>query len=148
MEYKKYQERELSSILSIPFIWGMLIFFIIFDIGLEIYHQISFRIFRLPIIDRSKYIKIDRHKLNYLSFPDKMRCMYCGYANGVLAYAVRITGDTEEYWCAIKHEKDDNFVEPPHQKDFVDFGDETELVNRFKNDKKILSTMDTDKHRY
>ncbi len=142
MEYKKYPERELSSILSIPFIWGMLIFFIIFDIGLEIYHQISFRIFRLPIVDRKKYIKIDRYKLNYLSFPDKLRCVYCGYANGVLAYAVKITGDTEEYWCAIKHERDDNFVKPPHQKDFVEFGDEEGFVNRFQNDNKESITTD------
>ncbi|MEA2095583.1 MAG: hypothetical protein U9P73_02665 [Candidatus Cloacimonadota bacterium] len=140
MDYKKYPEREISSILSIPFIWGMLIFFIIFDIGLEIYHQISFRIFKLPIVDRKKYIKIDRHKLNYLSFPDKLRCMYCGYANGVLAYAVKITGDTEKYWCAIKHEEDKNFVEPLHQQDFVEFGDEAEFVNRFQNDKESLTT--------
>ena len=144
MEYKKYPERELSSILSIPFIWGMLIFFIIFDIGLEIYHQISFRIFRLPRVNRRKYIMIDRHKLNYLSFPDKLRCVYCGYANGVLAYAVKITGDTEEYWCAIKHEKDSNFIEPPHQKDFVEFGDEAEFVNRFQDDREPLTI---DKHR-
>ncbi len=142
MEFKKYPEREISSILSIPFIWGMFIFFIVFDIALEIYHQISFRIFRLPIVDRSKYIKIDRYKLNYLSFPDKMRCVYCGYANGVLAYAVKITGDTEEYWCAIKHERDNNFVEPPHQKDFVEFGDETEFVSRYKKIRKESLTID------
>ena len=140
MEFRKYPERELSSILSIPFIWGMFIFFIVFDIALEIYHQISFRIFRLPIVDRSKYIKIDRHKLNYLSFPDKIRCVYCGYANGVLAYAVKITGDTEKYWCAVKHEKDGNFIEPVHQKGFVEFGNEEEFVNRFKANEESLTT--------
>ncbi len=137
MEFKKYPEREFTSIFTIPFIWGMFIFFIIFDITLEIYHQICFRLFKLPLVDRKKYIKIDRHKLNYLSFPDKLRCSYCGYANGVLAYAVKITGDTEEYWCAIKHEKDDDFVEPAHQRDFVEFGDETEFLNRFKSEKKV-----------
>lgn len=132
MEFKKYPEREISSILSIPSIWGMFVFFIVFEIVLEIYHQISFRIFRLPTVDRSKYIKIDRHKLNYLSFPDKMRCVYCGYANGVLAYAVKITGDTKKYWYTVKHEKDGHFVEPAHQIDFVEFSDEEEFVNRFK----------------
>ena len=140
MEFKKYPERELSSILSIPFIWGMFIFFIVFDIALEIYHHIGFRIFRLPIVDRTKYIKIDRHKLDYLSFPDKMRCVYCGYANGVLAYAVKITGDTEKYWCAVKHEKDGHFVEPAHQTDFVEFGDEEEFVHRFKADEESFTT--------
>ncbi|MBT3756341.1 MAG: hypothetical protein HOD64_00405 [Candidatus Cloacimonetes bacterium] len=140
MEFRKYPEREITSILSIPFIWGMLLFFIVFDIALEIYHQISFRIFRLPIVDRSKYIKIDRHKLDYLSFPGKMRCAYCDYANGVLAYAVKITGETEKYWGAVKHEADSNFIEPPHQKDFVDFGDEEEFVNRFKLEEESLVT--------
>ena len=140
MEFRKYPERELTQIISIPFIWGMLAFFIVFDIGLEIYHQICFRLYKLPLVDRSKYIKIDRHKLSYLSFLDKIRCVYCGYGNGLLAYAVKITGDTEEYWCAIKHERDDNFVEPPHQKDFVRFGDEAEFVNRFQNDKESLTT--------
>ena len=140
MEFKKYPEREISSILSIPFIWGMFVFFIVFDIALEIYHQVSFRIFRLSIVDRSKYIKIDRHKLNYLSFPDKMRCMYCGYANGVLAYAVKITGETEKYWCAVKHEKDGHFIEPAHHKNFVEFGDEEEFVTKFKVDEESLTT--------
>ena len=140
MEFKKYPEVELLSILSIPFIWGMFVFFIVFDIVLEIYHQFSFRIFRLPIVDSGKYFKIDRHILNYLSFPDKMRCVYCGYANGVLAYAVKITGDTEKYWCAIKHEKDGHFVEPAHQEDFVEFGDEEEFVHRFHAAKDSLAT--------
>lgn len=134
MEFKKYPQKDLSSILSILFIWGMLIFFMIFDIVLEIYLQICFRIFKLQIVDRSKYIKIDRHKLDYLSVPDKMRCMYCGYANGLLADAVKITADTEKYWCAVKHEKDENFEEPAHQKDFVEFGNEVEFTSRFKPD--------------
>ncbi len=142
MEFKKYAERELSHDISIPFIWGMFIFFVIFDIALEIYHQICFRLYKLPLVDRSNYIKIDRHKLNYLSFMDKIRCMYCGYANGVLAYAVKITGDTEKYWCAIKHERDDNFAEPAHQKDFVEFGDEAEFVNRFQSDNEKSLTTD------
>lgn len=140
MEFKKYPERELSSILSIPFIWGMLLIFVILDLTLEIYHQICFRIFKLPLVERANYIKIDRHKLDYLTFPDKLRCAYCGYANGVLAYAVKITAETEKYWCAIKHKKDGNYIEPKHQKDFVEFDDEVEFVKRFKPDKDTLVT--------
>ncbi len=136
MNFKKHPERELRHIISIPFIWGMFIFFIVFDIGLEIYHQICFRLYKIPIVSRKKYVKIDRHKLSYLSFLDKIRCMYCGYGNGILAYAVKITGETEKYWCGIKHEKDENFEEPEHQKDFAKFGDETDFEQKYLKDKK------------
>jgi len=136
MNFKKHPERELRHIISIPFIWGMLFFFIIFDVALEIYHQICFRLYKIPIVSRKKYVKIDRHKLSYLSFLDKIRCIYCGYGNGILAYAVKITGETEKYWCGIKHEKDENFEEPEHQKDFVEFGDETDFEQKYLKRKK------------
>ena len=63
MNFKKYPQRELGHILSIPFIWGMLFFFIAFDVALEIYHQICFRLYKIPLVNRKKYVKIDRHKL-------------------------------------------------------------------------------------
>lgn len=34
---------------------------------------------------------------------EKLNCVYCGYANGLLAYATEITARTEQYWCPIKH---------------------------------------------
>ena len=136
MNFKKYPEKELRHIVSIPFIWGMFVFFVVFDIGLEIYHQIGFRLYKIPIVSRKKYVKIDRHKLSYLSFLDKIRCVYCGYANGLLAYAVKITGETEKYWCGIKHESDDNFVEPHHQKDFAEFGNKDDFEQKYLKDKK------------
>ncbi len=69
---------------------------------------------------------MDRQKLEYLTFFEKIWCSYCGYANGLLAYAVTIAGETEKYWCGIKHEKtnpNDTFVEKVHQKDFLEYGD-------------------------
>jgi hypothetical protein len=50
--------------------------------------------------------------------------MYCGYANGLLHYASAIAGETEKYFCGIKHQSDPNFIEPPHHKNFVKYGDE------------------------
>jgi hypothetical protein len=29
--------------------------------------------------------------------------VYCGYGNGVIAYAREITARTEQFWCPIKH---------------------------------------------
>jgi len=105
--------------LSIPFIWLPLVAILIFDVFLEIYHRISFPLFGLPVVKRSKYIKIDRHKLKYLNFIQKVNCGYCGYVNGFINYASKIIGETEKYWCGIRHKPDENFEEPQHHKDFV-----------------------------
>ncbi|WP_271223801.1 hypothetical protein, partial [Streptosporangium carneum] len=45
----------------------------------------------------------DRHKLPYLNVIQKLNCLYCAYANGVLAYVAEIASRTEQYWCPIKH---------------------------------------------
>lgn len=35
---------------------------------------------------------IDRNKLRYLNALEGLNCMYCSYANGLLAYVVEIAG--------------------------------------------------------
>jgi len=77
----------------------------------------------MHLIKRNKYIKIDRHKLKYLNWFEKLNCIYCGYANGFLHYASVIAAETEKYWCGIKHSKDKNFIPPNHHKDFLEYGD-------------------------
>ena len=54
---------------------------------------------------------------------DKLGCVYCGYANGLLPYASQIAAKTESYWCGIKHEKYANFEEPKHHNKFINYGD-------------------------
>ena len=91
---------------------------------MEIYHNVCFPLYGIPLVKRNKYIKIDRQKLKYLRFAEQVSCAYCGYANGVMAYGVKIAGETEKYWCGIKHQKDEEFIEPAHHKDFLKYGDE------------------------
>lgn len=110
--------------MAMPFIWGMSIPLLILDFFLEIYHHVAFPLYGIPIVKRSNYIRIDRQKLTYLSPLDKFYCMYCGYANGFAAYLVRICGDTEKYWCGIKHKEVNGFIRQPHQEDFLPYGDE------------------------
>ena len=127
MKYKKNAEKSgfsVRHIISIPFIWALLPSFVILDITIEIYHQICFRLYQIPLVKRRNYIKIDRNRLRYLKWYDKINCAYCGYANGLLHYAGVIAGETEKYWCAIKHQKQKGFVEPAHHKDFLEYGDE------------------------
>jgi hypothetical protein len=107
-----------------PVIYSLIIPIIIIDIWVEIYHRICFPAYGIPYVKRSKFIKIDRHKLSYLDFFEKLNCVYCGYANGTLHYASVIAGETEKYWCGIKHQSDPNFIPPPHHKEFLEYGDE------------------------
>jgi hypothetical protein len=97
---------------------------VLLDIFLEIYHRLGFPLCEIPLVKRSKYIRIDRHKLQYLRWDEKLACMYCGYANGFAAYFSEIAGRTEKYWCAIKHNETPDYNEQAHHKEFIEYGDE------------------------
>ncbi len=130
MEYRKYTNRIVRHVVSVPFIWANVITIVAADIILETYHQICFPLYGLEKLDRSKYIAMDRQRLSYLSFIQKMNCMYCGYVNGWFAYASVIAAITEQYWCGIKHEKNNPAL--PHHASFVDYGDEAAFHKRYE----------------
>jgi len=52
----------------------------------------------------------------------KIASMYCGYGNGLLAYAREIAARTEKHWCPIKHAKRMEGLHA-HYPSFVDYGD-------------------------
>lgn len=60
-------------------------------------------LYRISEVDRSDFITVDRHRLAYRNVIEKLNCVFCGYANGVLTYAREIAARTEQYWCPIKH---------------------------------------------
>jgi hypothetical protein len=125
MEYLRYHGgRWLRHYLSMPFIYMMIVPLIIIDIFLEVYHRICFLLYGLPYVIRSDYIRIDRHKLLYLNFMERINCAYCSYANGWTHYATAIAANTEKYWCGIKNDKYKGFHEPAHHKGFLEYGDE------------------------
>jgi hypothetical protein len=117
-----------------PFILGMIIPITFFDICMEIYHRITFPLYGIPTVKRSSYIRLNRVKLSYLNPMDKMWCAYCQYTNGLMAYGVKIGSETEKYWCAIKNKGDDGYIPQPHQKEFLEYGDE-EAYDNFVNSK-------------
>ena len=124
MNFKLHPERRLRHIASMPFIYGMVVPTVFLDLTMEVYHRVAFPLYGITYVPRSRYIKIDHQKLSYLKPMEKVNCMYCGYVNGLFAYAVQIAGETEKYWCSIKHEEDSNFIPPKHHKDFMEYGDE------------------------
>ncbi|MBT7703262.1 hypothetical protein HN748_03440, partial [Candidatus Peregrinibacteria bacterium] len=90
-------------LLSAPFIYGMIIPGVIFHFGLEIYHQICFRVYGIPRVKAKDYFVYDRHLLPYLNWFEKLNCIYCSYFNNLLRYATEISGRTERFWCPVKH---------------------------------------------
>lgn len=112
----------LRSILSIPFIYGMVIPLAFLDVTVTIYQHICFRLYNIARVDRSRYVVIDRHQLAYLNGIEKFNCMYCGYGNGVIAYTREIVARTEQYWCPIKHARKVHGTHRRYNK-FVAYGD-------------------------
>lgn len=124
MEFRKYlPQRHFQHFITSPFIYMMIIPSIFLDICLEIYHRICFLAYGLTYIERGKYIRVDRHKLEYLNLLEKLNCIYCGYVNGLFHYASVIASETEKYWCGIMHNSKGNFVAQDHHKNFLPYGD-------------------------
>lgn len=132
MDYLKHKEKIIIHVLLIPFIWMVFIPLVILDIFMELYHHISFPVYGFVKVKRSEYIKIDRYKLKYLNLFQKLNCLYCSYANGLLHYSLTIAGKTEKYWCGIKHRADKGFVAPEHHQDFVDYGNTEDFDKKYR----------------
>jgi hypothetical protein len=131
MDYRLFEPRYARHALSAPFIYAPMITLVALDLFLEIYHRIAFPLYGLPCVNRSEFIKIDRQKLSYLTWYDKINCMYCGYANGFLHYASEIAGRTEQYWCGIKHQEGTAFKNLPHHKDFLEYGNKENFEKKY-----------------
>ena len=122
----------LRVLIAAPLVWLMIVPVVISDIFIEIYHRIAFPILGIPMVKRSQYIRImDREKLPYLSWPERLGCAYCGYVNGWLHYASTIAGRTEAHFCAIAHLEDRGYVPSPHEKSFEKYGHESALRKRY-----------------
>ena len=113
---------EIREILSIPFIWIMLIPGIFLDIWLFIYQNTAIRLYKIPLAKRSDYVVFDRKQLAYLNWIQKLNCIYCSYFNWVMQYAVEVAGRTEKYWCPIKHARKRAWSHD-WEEHFADYGD-------------------------
>ncbi|OGY87348.1 MAG: hypothetical protein A2233_01445 [Candidatus Kerfeldbacteria bacterium RIFOXYA2_FULL_38_24] len=129
MRYLLENKKLWRHLLSAPIIYSGIIPVIIADLWIEIYHRLCFPLYGIPYVRRKSYVRIDRHKLSYLTRLQKINCMYCGYVNGVVQYWVKIAGETEKYWCGIAHKKTVDFFPPPHHQDFLEY-DNKEAFNR------------------
>ena len=110
------------NMLAAPVIYSMIVPIALLDAWISIYQFLCFPLFGIRRVRRGDYVVIDRHTLAYLNGIEKFNCVYCGYANGVFAYAREITGRTEAYWCPIKHHKRTRDAHAYYD-DFAQYGD-------------------------
>ncbi len=124
--YRQLIRLDLLTVLTSPIIYSLIFPAIILDIFVSLYQAVCFPVYGIKKVDRSKYILLDRHRLPYLSFVQKINCLYCGYFNGLIAYVREIASRTEQYWCPIKHalkakkvhKRYENFAEYNNERDF------------------------------
>lgn len=135
MKYLFKKHRFIRHLPVYPVIYPAAIFIFLLDLWVEIYQRITFPIYGIPYIQRKKYIRIDRHRLTYLNPMQKLNGIYCGYANGVLQYIVKIVAETEKYWCGIKHKKSEDFLPPDHHDKFISYGDEASYNEIYESKK-------------
>ncbi len=96
--------------------YACLIPLVIVDLFVWQFQNIYFRLAEIPRIERRKYVILDRYQLAKLTFFQKVNCLYCEYANGVVAYAKAVVNQMELYSCAIKHAS--HPLGQEHQKNF------------------------------
>jgi len=124
-----------KHLLSAPFIYGLIVPLLIFDVGVSVYQSICFRLYGIKTVKRADYFIFDHQHLAYLNIFEKSHCLYCSYATGLINYGREIAARTEEYWCPIKHA---HKIADPHNRyiNFFDYGDAESYQNKFEEHRK------------
>jgi hypothetical protein len=101
--WKHLRSTHWLVILSSPLIYTCVIPFLMLDATVELYQLVCFPIYGIPRVRRKDYLVLDRGRLAYLNTIEKIGCIYCSYANGLLAMISEIAARTEQHFCPIKH---------------------------------------------
>lgn len=109
-------------VVTAPVIYALIVPLAFLDLCVTVFQWICFPAYGIERVRRRDYVVIDRQQLGYLNGLQKLNCVYCGYANGMIGYAREVASRTEEYWCPVKHSRR---VPDPHSRypSFLDFGD-------------------------
>lgn len=132
MKISKFlQQSKILTVVTAPVIYSLIFPLVLADLFVTVYQHICFRVYKVPLVRRSEYVVMDRKYLAYLNWIEKLNCVYCEYANGVISYAREVASRTEQYWCPIKHARK---IEDPHDRyyDFIEYGDGQDFHAKFK----------------
>ncbi len=130
----------LYTSLTAPVIYSLIVPLALMDGWASLYQAICFRVYQIPQVRRADYIVIDRQHLAYLNWIEALNCIFCSYANGLVAYVREIASRTEQYWCPIKHALR---ISDPHQRyyEFLDYGDAAGYRARLEAFREKLRTI-------
>jgi len=121
-----------KHLISGPFIYGLMIPLVIFDLGISSYQMICFRLYGISQVKRSHYFIYDHRHLAYLNLFEKLNCLYCSYAVGLINYSREVASRTEQYWCPIKHAH--TMIDSHHRYiGFIDYGDAENYKKKMLN---------------
>jgi hypothetical protein len=109
-------------VLTAPLIYSLVVPFGLLDAFVTVYQALCFRVYGVPRVRRRDYMIFDRGHLAYLNAIEKLNCMYCSYANGLIGYVREVASRTEQYWCPIKHARR-VIGAHDHYAAFFDYGD-------------------------
>ncbi|MGE0762990.1 MAG: hypothetical protein AB7N80_06910 [Bdellovibrionales bacterium] len=101
--YRFLVESSSMSYVVAPVIYSMIIPALIMDIFVSVYQRICFPVYGIPKVKRNDYIVLDRNRLKYLNWIERINCDYCGYFNGLISYVREVASRTEQYFCPIRH---------------------------------------------
>ena len=128
----KYQHfnKKLLMILTAPVIYLQIFPAVILDVFVTIYQWVCFPVYGLDLVDRSQYIRFDRHHIKFLGPLEKINCLYCTYFNGVISYVREVAARTEKVWCPLKN----LFRKDTHRyyRDFAERGNEDDFRNKYE----------------
>ena len=136
-----FDECTCLGLLVSPVVYSLIIPVVIFDLFLFGYQAVCFTVFKIPKVRRRDYIALDRHHLKYLNLIERFNCVYCGYANGLIAYAMEIGSRSEQYWCPIKHARP-LAASHPHYPNFTAYGNADEYVKQIEQLRSELLNME------
>jgi hypothetical protein len=126
--------------LTAPIIYAMIVPLVFIDLCATLYQFTCFPVYGIERVRRSDYVIIDRHRLSYLNAIEKLNCVFCGYANGVIAYVRELASRTEQYFCPIKHALSVPGTHTRYSR-FVAYGDAAEYRSQREQLRKTASEL-------
>jgi hypothetical protein len=112
----------IGTLVIAPFVYGLTLPLFFLDVSIWLYQRVCFSVWGMAPVRRSDYVVIDRHHLAYLNSIQKLNCVYCSYANGLIAYVGEVAARTEQFWCPIKHAVRTKGAHKRYTR-FIDYGD-------------------------
>jgi len=119
-------------LLSVPFIYSMVFPVVLLHLFVQVYQQICFRLYGIPIVKQSEYLVYDRQLLSLLNPLEKFNCIYCSYINNVFRLATEIGARTERYWCPIKYYRRINKTHSQYEKFVKDAKTREDFVEKWE----------------